>query len=318
MNNIVRCYLCASDDLKIIREKLRHDILRKVFECQGCSLVFLDPTQENLEEYYRKEYRKLHSPVLGKELNAQEFFDINIPLQKGRIEKIKHLLRKDMRVLDVGSSAGMFLQAIKSYVRECVGVEFDEKYAQYANEQLGITTYTTPLAQTNLEPHSFDMISALQTLEHIADPQKFLDAIKQYLRPDGIIYIEVPNHDESLLSVFDVPGYRDFYYRGPHIFYYNPRTLRMMMNRAGFDGDISASGYEPNVLNQLNWILTGSPQPTATLAYGSPTLPFASNGDGAVRAEFTALLETFDKEYRALLAKHLLCSSIIFMGKLKQ
>lgn len=311
----MQCYLCASTDLKVIREKLRHGIERKVFVCQKCSLVFLDPTQENLQEYYKREYRILHSPVLGKEISAKEFFDINIPFQKVRIEKIKHLLRADMRVLDVGSSAGMFLHAIKPYVSECIGVEYDEKYAQYANEKLGIETHTRPLEQTDIKPHSFDIICALQTLEHIDDPLKFFATIKRYLKQDGFVYIEVPNHDDSLLSVFDVPGYRDFYYRQPHIFYYNPKTLLMMLERAGFQGEISASGHEPNMINQLNWILTGNPQPTATLAYGNIALPFLSNASVPIREEFMALIERFDEEYRALLAKYLLCSSIVFIGK---
>jgi hypothetical protein len=129
------------------------------------------------------------------------------------------------------------------------------------------------------------------------------------------VYIEVPNHDDSLLSIFDVPGYREFYYREPHIFYYNKSTLMTLLNRAGFEGEIASSGFDPNALNQLHWIMTGQPQHSATIAYGAPRLPFLATQGGGVQSEFMALLENFEKQYRALLERHLLCSHIIFIGK---
>jgi len=314
---MTQCYLCHSNDLTVIQEKLRHGIERKVLRCAQCGLVFLDPQKKDLQEFYKKEYRKLHSPVLGKEVSAQEFFDIYAPLQKGRVEKIKHVLHPEMRVLDIGSSAGMFLNAVRPYVKECVGVEFDEIYAQFANEKVNIKTYTKPLEQTEIEPYSFDMISALEVLEHIEDPVPFLQTIKHYLKPDGFVYIEVPNHDDSLLSVFDVPGYREFYYREPHIFYYNPKTLMTLFNHAGFEGTITSSGFEPTMLNQFNWITTGKPQPTATAAYGQITLSFSQSTPKETRVAVEKIFDRLDQEYRGFLEQNLRCSHIIFIGKVR-
>ncbi len=312
------CYLCKSDTLVIIQEHLRHGIERKVFSCTVCELVFLDPQRKNLQEFYQKQYRKLHSPVIGKELGVQEFFDINKPLQVSRIEKVRHLLTPSMRVLDVGSSAGMFLNAIRPLVGECIGIEFDEIYARFAEEQFQIKTFTKPIEETDLELHSFDIISVLEVLEHIEDPLRFLSTIKKYLKPGGVVYIEVPNHDDSLLSVFDCKGYRDFYYREPHIFYYNPRTLMTMMHQAGFEGKILPSGLEPNILNQLNWILTEKPQATATLAYGQPLLPFIPKVHQELKRQFTSLVEKFDQEYRKLVENQLLCSHLVFLGTIRE
>ena len=91
------------------------------------------------------------------------------------------------------------------------------------------------------------------------------------------------------------------------------------MERAGFQGSVSeAQGYEPNVLNQLNWMLTNTPQPTVTLAYGRPTFPFAAHANGSIRAAFDALLLTWNKEHDALRAKHLCSSHIVFIGTPKR
>ncbi len=310
----MHCTLCNGTTFETLREKLRHDIVRKVFRCTECGLVFLDQAEANAQEFYNKQYRKLYPAVIGKELTPKEFFNINMPFQRARLEKIRHLLKPDMRVLDIGSSAGMFLNEIRPHVGEVIGDEFDEVYAQFARDTFGITTYTTPLEETDLAPNSFDLISALEVFEHIADPLRFLETVKRYLKPGGILYCEVPNHDESLLSIFDVPGYRDFYYREPHLFYYNPDTLKRMLERAGFHGTIAASGFEPHALNQMHWILNGRPQPSATNAYGEPTLPLLSTPNPAAPQLFEAI-NRFHRDYRALLDRALLCSHIIFIGQ---
>ena len=68
-----------------------------------------------------------------------------------------------------------------------------------------------------------------QVLEHVDDPIAFLAQVRRYLRPGGRLIVEVPNVDDWLLSVFSVPGYEDFDYRAPHVFYYSTRTLREVM-----------------------------------------------------------------------------------------
>lgn len=312
----MKCVLCElTDTLEIIREKLRHGIERKVFRCTSCGLVFLDHQEKNLQEFYLKEYRKLYSPVIGKEVGAEETFAMYLPFSQNRLAPIRHLLHPSMRVLEIGSSAGQFLYALRPYAQECMGVEFDEVFAKFTQEKLGLKTYTTPLEQTDLQPESFDLICALEVFEHIEEPLKFLETMRRYLKPGGIIYFEVPNHDDSLLSVFDVPDYRDFYYREPHLFYYSPATLKQMLAKGGFAGTVSASGFEPNMLNQLNWILTGKPQASAALAYGVPMLPFASHAAGGVREEFTHLIMAMHNQYRDFLDRNLLGSHVVFIGK---
>lgn len=282
-------------------------------KCLNCGLVFLEPNQEDLKEFYEKEYRKLYSPTLGRPLAAKELFDVYLPFQEERVDKIRPFLNKESRVLDIGSSTGHFLFSIKKYVKECIGVELNQEHAQFANDQLGIKTFGQPLEETNLAKGHFDLISCLQVLEHIAQPLPFLKTLSQYLKPDGILYLEVPNLNDSLLAVFDIPCFRDFYFREPHLFYYSKNTLALLLKKSGFNGDIKGADF-PNFIDQLHWILGLGPRANANLAYGEIVLPFLEAIDQKTKTEILNIFKKFDKEYRQFLADNFLGSSLVFIG----
>lgn len=308
------CYLCKGTNLTLIRDKVRYGIKRKVLKCTKCGLVFLASKKPDLEKFYKKDYRKLYTPVLGKAVSSKEMFDISLPLQKDRVDEIIHLLKPKMKVLDVGSSTGYFLYAIKKYVKECIGVELNKKHADFANKKKGIKTYNKPLEKTDLPKRHFDLVSVLAVLEHIEDPLSFLKTIRKYLKPGGILYLEVPNANDYLVSVFDIPGYRDFYYREPHIFYFSAKTLFRLMKKAGFVGKVKGKAY-PNIINQFHWILIRKPQTNATLTYGDLSLPFLKNLDRKTKDEFSNHFKKLNRGYKKFLADNFFGSSIIFIGR---
>lgn len=308
------CYLCSGKNLALLRDKLRYGIKRKVLRCRNCGLVFLEPKKKRLKQFYEKEYRKLHSPVVGKAISARERFEIYRPLQQPRIEQICHFLKPTMKVLDVGSSSGHFLFSIQKYVKECIGIEPERNDAKFANEKLGIKTYNQPLAEVNLPEGYFDLISSLEVLEHIADPLSFLKILSKYLKTDGILYLELPNFNESLRTVFNVPRYEDFDYKEPHLFYYTKDTLALLLKKAGFKGLIKVAA-RPNIINQLNWLLRQKPQANATLAYGEINLPFHRGVSRETKARFLNFFKKFDEEYKKLLSDNFLGSTLVFIGK---
>lgn len=181
----MKCYLCGSSNLGVIRSKLRHEISRNVLKCVDCGTVYLEPEKRNLANFYAKDYRKIYSPVIGKALNSREIFEMYLPYQHSRIDKIKDLLTPDMKALDIGCSADHFLFVLKDYVQECVGIEFNEENAEFVNRELGIKTYTDPIEKTDLPLDYFDLITAFHVLEHVDDPIQFLTALRKYLKSSG-------------------------------------------------------------------------------------------------------------------------------------
>jgi SAM-dependent methyltransferase len=310
------CYLCGSKKLRLVRRRLRYDVKRDVLKCMRCELVFLKPNKRNLTQYYTSDYRKKHSPVIGKALTSRQIFDLYAPLQGSRIERVRQYLGKDKRVLDIGCSSGHFLYNVKPFVKDCVGIEFNVANTRFTNRILGIKAYTEPIERTDLPEKYFDAIFCLQTLEHIDNPVDFLETLKPYLKGGGMVYIEVPNLHESTLSIYHNHAYEDFYYREPHLFYYTPRTLMALMVKAGYKGDVFPFQWY-NFINQMHWLLTGAPQKSGFDGLREPVL--IEERDKTVppkiKREFNAWIQRIDREWKAMLEKHTLSDQIVFVGK---
>ncbi len=310
----MQCYLCGHAKSRVVSEKLRYGEPRKVLQCERCGLVVLEPQTESPQEYYREDYRKVYTPIVGEQVTSRQIFDMYLPFQQRRVEELRPFLNPTMRVLEVGCSAGHFLYAIKGFVKECVGIEFNENDARFVNQELGIKVHTSPIEETGLPEQHFDLIAVLQVLEHMEDPLGFLGTVSRYLKRGGYLCVEVPNVDEALLTVYDVPGYRTFYYKPPHIFYYSPKTLRMLLEKAGFRGEMK-SVQRYNFVNHMNWVLTGKPQKRADVAMSTPVLVGADAASRAVKDELNQWFQRLDEEYKAILNKHQLGESVLFLGK---
>jgi len=86
---------------------------------------------------------------------------------------------------------------------------------------------------------TFDVISALEVIEHIIDTDKFLDDISAHLAPHGLLLISTPNINNLLNRVL-VPFGRypiglEFRNQIHHVRLYNVAALR---------GQLEAHGYE--------------------------------------------------------------------------
>ena len=128
----MKCVLCDNTTFTTVAGKLRNNIPRKVVRCSRCSLVSLENPISNTVDYSAKEYRKLHSPVLGKTLSPTDMFDSQIQFQKNRIIRIRNLLKPKSIVLEIGCSTGHFLFSIKDMVKKVVGIELEPRYAEFA------------------------------------------------------------------------------------------------------------------------------------------------------------------------------------------
>lgn len=298
MPQVYVCALCGGKNQKTLRSAIRGGVKRRVLQCKKCTLVFLEPKKRETA-FYKKDYRKKFGPHLGHGTTPKEVFETYLPFQKFRIEDIRHLLSKEKRLLDVGASSGAFLAAVKPFVKEAIGNEPNEEDARFAKEK-GITIIETPIEQNPFPEHSFDIITAFQTLEHIENPVPFLKAIQRALKPDGALVVEVPNRNDWLLGEHKLPGYEEFYYREAHHFYYTPETLERMLAKAGFRGTIQGASYIPTLENQFHWIINDMPQGDAKKVYTTPKA-------GPERA--------IDEAYRKIVKDALISESIIFIGQ---
>lgn len=311
------CPLCNSSAKKMLRAHVRYGIPRKVFECRRCTMVYLEPEGKMQKFYTGKNYRSKYGPVLGKASAAKAVFDIYSPFQAPIRDQIRNILKPHMKVLDVGCSAGQFLNSLKGMVKERVGLELSANEVAFIRKHLDFKVYDQPIEDVHIEEGPFDVITCLQTLEHVENPVKFLQRLGTNLKSNGYLYLELPNINDPLLTHYELSGYADFYYREPHLSYFSAKTLSTALQKAGFKGHIKTV-QRYSLLNHIHWIDTNQPQPDFMAGNSTPKLVSGAKSKTPSGKELNAFIKDADLRYKKILEKHGLGESLTFLGKKRQ
>jgi 2-polyprenyl-3-methyl-5-hydroxy-6-metoxy-1,4-benzoquinol methylase len=300
--HIMKCIICGSDESRIIASRIREGP-GTIRQCSSCGLIFQDISQtlEQLKQYYNAEYQKTNSLDLSREQTPREHFDDSILSKQPILDTIIPYLRADMSVLDVGCGAGELLYKIRPHVREVVGVELNQGFVDFINQDLGIEAYAEDLNQIDFGGRKFDFILCINALDHMPNPHDTLATITSLLKPGGIVYLEVPNTEEALNVYLPEPNrseYNTFFWHKAHFFYFTQQTLRKFLEKYGFESRITSS-HKYTIKNFLQWYYLGSPQRSFREATTGHSL-FA--GNRPFEKKMNTLFEQVDLQFRQILA----------------
>ena len=120
------------------------------------------------------------------------------------LELIESFGLNEPRILDIGSGTGVNLAAFNK-AGKASGVDISEKAIGFCRER-GLSDVTFgPVEDLPYEENTFDIVTALDVLEHVSEPVEVLREMRKVLKPDGKIVMTVPafrilwsQHDEAL------------------------------------------------------------------------------------------------------------------------
>jgi SAM-dependent methyltransferase len=96
------------------------------------------------------------------------------------------------RWLDVGFGAGALMRAAAGRGWSVAGTEMSPS-ATEAVRALGFEVHLAQVQDLDLPGGSFDVISMVEVLEHVPDPDALLSAAARLLRPGGALYATTPH-----------------------------------------------------------------------------------------------------------------------------
>jgi len=135
------------------------------------------------------------------------------------------------RLLDVGSGAGSILQAARRAGWDAEGLEVSRPAVEYTR-RAGFKVFCGELAEAKYPADYFDVVTASEVLEHVAEPQAMLDEIVRLLRPGGLFWGTTP-HGRGLSA--RLLGMKWSTVSPPeHLQLFSLGGLRGMLERAGF------------------------------------------------------------------------------------
>lgn len=220
------CCICREpDNSAFFKEVDGHHLLK----CKNCKLIFSKDLPATQETFFKDSQKQDNSVEYWSTPRLfDQFYHVFLHFFDERLERMKKYGVEKGDVLDIGTGYGLWADYLKKRGFNVDGIEITPEIADYANE-----TYNLSVEATSIEAfqsnRKYDAIFLFDVLEHLEEPEIILQKIKGWLKPHGILYIQVPN----------VLGIRYPYGHGLglpyHIWQFNPQTLKMTLNKAGLN-----------------------------------------------------------------------------------
>lgn len=133
-------------------------------------------------------------------------------------------------LLDIGSGLGVFPYRMKEAGWDCTVLDPDTRAVQHAETEVGVRAFLGDFLAVNPEQVGvFDLITLNKVLEHVVDPVGMLERAAGFLRPQGHVYIELPDGE---VASHHGPQREEFFIEHHHVF--SVESLSMLAERAGF------------------------------------------------------------------------------------
>jgi 2-polyprenyl-3-methyl-5-hydroxy-6-metoxy-1,4-benzoquinol methylase len=191
----------------------------RLARCRRCTFVFASvaPSAAELSAYYAA-----YPPAAAvSELTMRRYDEL--------LDRLAPF-RQTGRLHDFGCGDGHFLMRARECGWESSGSEYGEAPRLRALER-GLDVRPAPFTATRDEEASFDVVTAFEVLEHVAEPLAEVQRMAGLLRPGGCCYVTVPNF-ASLSRRISGPRWRPVEYP-EHLSYFTPRTLDRLLQMAG-------------------------------------------------------------------------------------
>ena len=233
----IPCNLCGTESSTVVGVKDRDDRPLRSVICQQCGLVWTDPrpSPEAIEQFYTKDYRKEYKGVWTPK---PKHVYRSGQAAANRFARLSKFLRTGDRVFDVGAGGGEMVYALRQAGYDAAGVEPNEEYARFAREVLGLDVAWGFYQNLPQAKGPYEVITLFHVLEHLEDPVHALSELRSWIKPCGLLAVEVPNVE----AVCQWPGNR---FHLAHLYNFNQATLELTGRKAGFSvihSEVSSDG----------------------------------------------------------------------------
>ena len=195
----------------------------RIVQCLGCGLVYTNP------QLPPQQVLSLYAEV--EDETYLENADARIQTFKYNLDAISGHLPKNGRLLELGSYCGIFLQIARERGLEVLGVEPSVWASSYARQTLQIPTITGNIQDLPAGTKPFDVICSWDVLEHVVDPAGELALINRQLRPGGVFAFSTLDYGNWYPRLL---GERWPWMMDMHLYYFNQKVMRQMLEKAGF------------------------------------------------------------------------------------
>jgi 2-polyprenyl-3-methyl-5-hydroxy-6-metoxy-1,4-benzoquinol methylase len=214
------CPVCNANDYRKLWVKEGGTYVK----CNSCQMCYLNPvfTDSALKDFYNGN-NTVQSEVVE---NESDFYR---RLYERGLKAISEHVGTG-HILDIGCSAGFFLDLARQQGWRTAGVDLNQREARVAIQK-GHEVHNIPLETINF-PQLFNAISMWDVFEHVKNGQAFLQSLRTKLTEDGVIFLQIPNFDSLATRILHEKC--NMFDGLEHVNLYSPQTITRVAESNGF------------------------------------------------------------------------------------
>ena len=222
---VVQCHWCGFEGLTEVARRIDYV---PVLRCEQCGLTFTGELPNDLAVLYDNGYFSRGTRREG--TTGYEDYDQLTPSSFRWISLLAVAVvgRAGANLLDVGAANGAFLEMARQDGFKVAGVELNAAAAKAARRR-GLDVRQGLFDPSNWPESSFDLVTALEVIEHVTDIRGFIRHLLSAMKPDGVLCFMVPSVPQSRIDTLkdDLP---DFQASLEHTLYLNPQIIQAIFS----------------------------------------------------------------------------------------
>ncbi len=162
-----------------------------IVRCSNCGLHFPNPLPIPIDI-------QDHYGVLPEDYWTENYFKLEDNSIDAIISKLKKFIdfEQPKRALDIGAGLGKTMKALEKHNFDTYGIEASIQFHERAILKMGISPEKIQcemIENAEFPENHFDFITFGAVLEHLYDPAGSIEKAMKWLKPGGIIQIQVPS-----------------------------------------------------------------------------------------------------------------------------
>jgi 2-polyprenyl-3-methyl-5-hydroxy-6-metoxy-1,4-benzoquinol methylase len=232
----VKCGLCGSDDYEK-KYDINSSVPFTVVKCSNCGLLYVNHIAKNQAGLYKKGYytgtAETGFNCVAKSLTTEELNLLRIIY----LERLAAIERntgvRNGRLLDVGCTFGLFLDTAKKAGWDMHGCDISPDAVSMSKKMFGLKNVRTgSVRKAGFKKNQFDVVTLFEVIEHMERPLDEMKDIRNVLKKDGYVVIHTGNLGSLTAKI---RGRNNSYFQLGHIVYFSKKTLRELLEKAGFE-----------------------------------------------------------------------------------
>ena len=217
--------LCGSTNFTKLFNYDRYCLWHPVVICKDCGLIMSNP-QLTDEEYSKFYISDIYSEIYKGGVNFTEKIDWRYKDSNPIFQYLEPIMKNNnlKKIIEFGCGGGWNLIPFRNNGFDVIGYDYSPKLINHGKDN-----YNLNLKQGSFDDvenvGDFDLIILNHVIEHFTDMENSLEKLKKIIKPNGMIYVGLPNLELFARGQF----------QNAHTYYFTKKTFKHYMEKFGFE-----------------------------------------------------------------------------------